>query len=652
MHSLKTHIVAFLSLFVSISFAQQKSADTLLMEYNKCKVDTLKIDLSLKYANAIINTDPEKAIYYGKKALKSATDRADIPRERLAYEVIGRGFQYIGDIGSAMNNFHEAIKIVSKRNDKSGLASINLNIGFLYAEMGNLELAIEYYKSAIDYFSNSNEYQGLCRCYINIADALYNSNKIDKSLYYLQKAKEISQKHHDYRILYIITNFADAYFRKKEFDLAKDYANQGIFKAKKLDNFHLLSRNYLILSRVYLANNDLKNAEKFARIGLQIAKLTAIKKVLLESYSILYQVLEKENKYKEGSIYKTLLLNTKDSNQSYINNNLLQAFEFEKKDQEIIMMKAEGIQKNAELTHQKILSTIIFLTLLLVLCITGYIYYSSKKLRKTTLELKNAYLEISNKQHEIVLQNKELLEYNERVIAQSNRIEELNDIKDRLFAIISHDLRRPFGNLKSTLKLLVAGKLSEEKLQTIVPILIKSVSTVSDLLDNLLQWSNSQLKGEMIEKKEFDISELAKKQIDLFETQASEKQIIIENKIPINTIVFADMNMTDIIIRNLVSNAIKFCNESGKIIVNAKHQENIIEISVQDEGVGISEVNLEKIFQEKGKFTTLGTKKEQGTGIGLMLCKTFVEKQNGRIGVESKENQGSRFWFSLPSRSN
>ena len=101
--------------------------------------------------------------------------------------------------------------------------------------------------------------------------------------------------------------------------------------------------------------------------------------------------------------------------------------------------------------------------------------------------------------------------------------------------------------------------------------------------------------------------------------------------------------------RNLISNAIKFCNASGVVIISGKQQEGMVEISVKDEGIGISPENIDKIFQEKGKFTTLGTNKEQGTGIGLMLCKDFTEKQNGSIGVESKVNEGTRFWFTLPS---
>ncbi len=646
---LRKHLVLILSLFVSISFAQQKSADSLLIEYNKCTVDTTKIDLLLRYANSTIGEDPRKSISYGKMCLKMAQDKGDLHRTLSAYETIGKGFQYLGDIRNVIYNFNEANKIAKKLNDKIAFAYLNLYYGYLYAYMGNYKLAIAYYKNAIDYFQLSPDYQGLCICYINISDALYNTNKFDESLIYLQKAKSISQLHNDYRIVFINSNFAETYLRTNKLALANEYALKGLEIASKQNNQYIISSDYLILAKIYFIQNKLKNAELFAKKGLTIAQKTSIKKILIDSYSILYQVLDKEEKYKESALYKTLLLKTKDSIQSSINNNLLEAFEYQKRDEEIAGMKAEDIKKNTELKQQKLLIEIIALLLILVICIASYVFYSRNRLKKTTSELKKAYQEISTNQNEIIVQNQELLVYNEQIITQSTHIEELNNLKDRIFAIISHDLRRPFNNLNSTLKLLVAGSLSEQRIQTIIPLLIKSMSTVSELLDNLLQWSNTQLKGESIEYSTFEVNDLVQMQIELFETQVQEKQILLKNEINRNTTVFADKHLTDIVLRNLVSNAIKFCKEGGIVTISAKQLQDKVEISVKDEGVGIVAENIEKVFQEKGKFTTLGTKKEQGTGIGLMLCKDFVEKQNGSIGVESKVNEGSRFWFTLPS---
>jgi len=649
MVNLKSLLFIILLFLVTNSFAEKRVADSLFNEYNKCKVDSSKVDLALAYANSIIGTDPKKAIYYSKNALTIAHNIHDIQRERMSHEVIGRGLQYIGDISNAMNHYHEALIIANKLKDKNGLADIYINIGFLYAEIGNLKLGIEYYKIAIENFLISNDYKGLCRCYINIAYALYNSNSIDEALTYLQKAKEISEKHDGYRMMSINTNFAEAYFNKKEYNIANEYACKSIETAKLRDNYHILAKDYLILAKIHLAKKELNLAEIQARKGLELAKQTAITKVLMDSYTILYQTLEDEDKFKEAAIYKSLLLNIKDSIQSSVNINLLQAFEYAKNDQEIAIMKAESVREYAELKHQKLLISIFAFALFLVICITGYVFYSSNKLRKTTAELKKAYQLIQDNNQEILLQNQELKNYNQQIVEQSKRIEELNNLKDRLFAIISHDLRSPFNSLKSVLKLLMTRNLSQERVQTIVPMLQKNMSTVSELLDNLLHWSKSQLKGEAIETSNFDMNLVVIKDFDLLETQASVKDIRLINEIPEGTMVFADLNMTEIVIRNLVSNAIKFCRENGTIMISGKKHHDFVEISVTDEGVGISPENLDKIFQDKGRFTTLGTKNESGTGLGLLLCKEFIEKQNGKIGVESIVNKGSRFWFTLPT---
>ena len=156
------------------------------------------------------------------------------------------------------------------------------------------------------------------------------------------------------------------------------------------------------------------------------------------------------------------------------------------------------------------------------------------------------------------------------------------------------------------------------------------------------------MKGITISGSNFDIHELIQNQIELFEKQANDKQIVITNEAPSNTFAFADKSMIDLVLRNLVANAIKFCYQEGIIAITAKRIPNYIEISVCDEGVGIEAENIDKIFKSKERFTTLGTNKEIGTGLGLLLCKEYIERNNGQIGVESKSGKGSKFWFTLP----
>ena len=649
MHNLKYILLLLLSSqVVFISFAQNKEVDSILVKYNKCKVDSTKIDLLIAAADIYLNTDPANAIFYSKAALKTAQEIHDSIREQNALLTIGLGYEVIGDINNAFFYFNDCNKVAKKYNDIAGLAATNMSLGVLYSDLSNEQLALDYYTSALEFYTKSKNIKGICKCYINMSDALYHSNQSDKALDYLNKAKEISQKY-DYNTLpYIYTNFGEVYFQKKDLKLAKEYATKGLTFSEKVNNLYLLSSNYLTLTNIYLAQNDLKNAEICVRKGFELAKETDIKDVLIDAYNLLSQVLNKQNRFEEALKYKTLFINTKDSVQSELNNNLLQAYETEKKDMELTVLKASEIQKDAELKKQHLISIVILITLFLVLFILGYTFYSRSKLRKVNQELEKANKNINIKQKEIVLQNNELKANNEKITQQSNHIEELNNIKDRLFAIISHDLRSPLNNLRKILNLLNTGKLTQERSESVFPMLDKSLNTVSNFLDNLLEWSKNQLKGEEIECIVFDMNSIVQSELELLENQAVEKQVVLVNQVPIGTNVFADKNMIDLVIRNFISNAIKFCLPNGKITIDSKQIAGAVEISVQDDGIGISPENITKIFQDKGKFTTLGTNNEMGTGLGLLLCKNFIEKLNGNIGVESKENEGSRFWFTLP----
>jgi len=652
MNQLKSLFAVILLFQINFCFSQKVEVDSLLNEYKKCKTDTGKIDINLSIAAVYLNTEPSNAIIYGKKALESSRKIHECYREQLALLTMGMGYEDKGDINNAFTYFNDCYKVALNANDIKGLAEINLSIGILYSDIGNQQLAIDYYTNACQYFSKTNNMRGVCKSYVNMSDALYNSNNSDKALYYLQKALEISRNNNNYILLYIYSNISEAYCRKKEFTLAKENVLKGLELAEKSNNLYILSSDYIIFAKIYLAFNDIKNAEIYIKKGFEIAEQTGIKEVLIDCYNLYSQVLREQNKFHEALLFKNLYINTKDSVQSSLNNNLLQAYEAEKKDMELAIIKTSELQKDAELKRQHFISIIILSTLLILIFIAVYVLYSSNKIRNANLALEEANDEINAKQKEIVCQNNELSLNNEMIIQQSQHIEELNKIKDRLFAIISHDLRSPLNNLRKTLDLVIKGKLSKEQFQTVFPMLDKSLTTVSNFLDNLLEWSKSQIKGESVDRTVFDISILIKEELELLESQAAEKQINLSNQVSVGTYVFADRNMIDLVIRNLISNAIKFCYPNGKInVYNLQKSNGMIEISVKDDGKGIAAESMGKVFQNNGKYTTLGTNNEMGTGLGLLLCKNFIERLGGEIGVESIENKGARFWFTLPSAS-
>ena len=231
------------------------------------------------------------------------------------------------------------------------------------------------------------------------------------------------------------------------------------------------------------------------------------------------------------------------------------------------------------------------------------------------------------------------------------QLRELNITKDKFFSIIAHDLRSPFQGLLGLIELLVSSSESftPQELTTFYESLHRSAFNLYDLLENLLEWSLSQ-RG-MIKYNPLPIllSTLVDQNFELLKQKSEQKSIDLINETEKSIEVFVDERMVHTLFRNLITNAIKFTHRKGKVLISSKEIENnMIEICVADTGVGIPKENITKLFRIDEKISTLGTEKEPSSGLGLLLCKDFVDKHGGKIHVESEIGKGSKFIFSLP----
>jgi signal transduction histidine kinase len=248
----------------------------------------------------------------------------------------------------------------------------------------------------------------------------------------------------------------------------------------------------------------------------------------------------------------------------------------------------------------------------------------------------NAHLMIRNLQKQLQEKNQEL--------------QELNASKDKFFSIIAHDLRNPFTALLGFTRMAAEGlnDWSHDEIREMMKELGDSAETLYELLENLLSWSRLQ-RGVMDYFPDmFDISHIVNQNLALFSTIAEQKKIALISSLEPETFVFADGNMIDTVIRNLLSNALKFTNTGDSIEISAACDNSEIMIAVADTGVGIPETDLPKLFQLDVKYSNVGTAGEQGTGLGLLLCKDLIEKNQGTIWVESTVGTGTTFTFTLP----
>jgi signal transduction histidine kinase len=266
----------------------------------------------------------------------------------------------------------------------------------------------------------------------------------------------------------------------------------------------------------------------------------------------------------------------------------------------------------------------------------------------TVLRTKRVNIQKRILEKEVHEKTKEILMQSEALEQQAEILKASNNTKDKLFSIISHDLRGPIRQFGEVFNLIEQGYISVEEFQhKLMPNLKESANYVATLTDNLLQWARGQMGGIQVNKAEFNLADVIHENVSLLNPQAIKKSITLKTEITEGLPkVYADKDMVSLIVRNLVSNAIKFTPENGIVSVVTKPEPDYIFISVHDNGTGLSEEDINKIL-EKEYFTKYGTSGEKGSGLGLMLCREFIEKNGGEFSVESQQGVGSTFTFCL-----
>jgi signal transduction histidine kinase len=250
-----------------------------------------------------------------------------------------------------------------------------------------------------------------------------------------------------------------------------------------------------------------------------------------------------------------------------------------------------------------------------------------------------------------LLENAELEELvrlrTEEIQHKNQKLEEVNRIKDKLFSVVSHDIKGPLTALQLALSLAKDNTISQKEFQELTNALETRFTQTTEFIENLLQWATVQLKGGNFQPAKFDFTELVRKTVSVFDFEIKNKNIILYNRVESPLYAFADVNMVRSVLRNLITNAIKFTRKGDTIIINADVDSSFISVSVSDTGIGIPLAHQKKLFS-LDSVTTLGTKQEKGTGLGLLLSKEFIDRNGGEIWCESVEGKGTTFHFTIP----
>lgn len=267
----------------------------------------------------------------------------------------------------------------------------------------------------------------------------------------------------------------------------------------------------------------------------------------------------------------------------------------------------------------------------------GYIFYGLYLIKR----------ENTSYQRSIVEQKSELTEQATKLKNQAEELAELNVLNNKLFSVISHDLKAPMYALRNFFQGAKDLKLSAREIKGMLPDVINDLNYTTGLMENLLHWAKSQIQSNEVRLRELDLNALIDEVVNILRLQAESKKISIVRKTELKVYAYADRDMISLVLRNLISNSIKFTPQGGQVIIGTHAYDSFIEVYVRDSGVGISKEEMEKI-NKNNFYSTNGTLNEAGTGLGLKLCKEFLVRNGGRMMIESEPGRGSTFSFTLP----
>jgi signal transduction histidine kinase len=579
-----------------------------------------------------------EAIRYHEQALNIANQCKDISLRTMINNNIGVAYRRMGNNAAALPFHQESLRLARIANNEHNMTySLNC-LGNLFYQTGEYEKSLQQFKEAYNLDSKNKNYLGIAINLNNVGGIFRQKKSYDSALIYFQNSLTINKEIKNYKgIAICYDDIGTIYLVKKDYDKALDYFQRALRIINASKDIIYAARIYMHFGQVHLDRKEYAKAIVFFKKSIVMAKNIEAKLVMQDSYEYLSKTYQEMGDYKKSlENYKDFML-YKDSLRNYekaMQMSYLQAkFEGESKTKEI-----QNLQQLRELQEAKYITQVIIQVGLIFVIITiGIILFILFK--------KNAEKQKQNRQ--LITQQGDLIRQKNEIQTQKDELDKANLVKDRLFSIIGHDLRSPFNTIKGFIAIMRVGGLTIEEIQDIATTIEQQLNYTLNLLNNLLYWSWSQMQGITANPTDFYINHLLETNVELLRLNASKKHISLRYEIDKKLRVQADENMIDTVVRNLLANALKFTHQHGEVVISYKDDTDRYVFCIADTGVGMTDTQLVNLFGVKTN-STIGTAHEKGTGLGLQICREFLEKNNGKIWVTSEVNKGSKFYFTLP----
>lgn len=617
--------------YTNINKSRELAEDALkIAEGNNFKKQKIRAYQNIGSLYAI-SGDYSTALRYDNLALQNSMEVRDSANLSIDYNNVASDYYDLGEFDEAYYYFTQSFRIAKLIDDSLRMTIALHNVGRVFKELGQYDRALAHLNLSMEMSRRIADTEGIPYSLDEIGDVMLRKGDYDSALTILLRSVDLTRKQ---KLLVLepktLAKLATVNLHSGNFRNALAYYDTTYSLHERMGNEFGIAEVELGRGLVYIQQGKYDEAMQSINRSLSLANHSNARTLEIRGYQTLSGLYELKKDYQRSLAYFKQYKQLEDSLFSQdMQAKLLRdqiRFETEDKDTEIAALNQERSLKDDTIKKQEFVRNILVVVMALSVILLATVYRSGRRRRQI---------------------NTLLLQHQQEMETRSEELERLNQVKDKFFSIISHDLRSPVNALSGLLDLMDKGAVKPEELSSHVHELKSRFTHTRTLLNNLLDWTLLQMDKLSLAPVRIDIHKIVDENIQLLKSIPN-KQISLHNEVAPDTIGFADSNTVNLVIRNLITNAIKFTNDGGTVVIAAKDDDTQWVISVEDNGVGMKDDVLKILFDKTAPYTTRGTANEKGTGLGLILCKEFVEKNGGRIFVESEEGRGSKFSFTIP----
>ncbi len=585
----------------------------------------------------------EKANEYFRIAYEKYSLSGDRTQIAAVFNGLGTMYSNMALYDQALENYLNSLVIFEDEGHVLNEAALLINIGNIHKKLDNFDLALDYYMRSLQIYEDTGNGQiGFSVVFNNIGIIHFKREDYEKSLEYYNRALEINEETgNETGIAAATNNIGLVQTRLGNFSDALDSYLISVDINRSRGRRYQLANNFNNIGELFILTGEHTKAAEYLDDAYEIANQLAAREIIMENHLFRADLYESLGDYSGALRYRRLYDEYREGIYTSESRDVIAELQIrhdsERRIKELeILQKDNEIQELALERQQRMQLYLAGVALLLL--VLFFLIYRLYIFKKRSIEL-------------LKQKNEELEKINEELSRSEQMQKKLGSTKDRFFSIIAHDLKNPFNALLGFAEILSQNidEFKKDEVKTYVDIIHKSALNLYQLLENLLQWSKSQTGSINFEPVRFKLKEVADEVVQSLQIHSDRKKIIVENNIEESHSVYADKNIFSTVIRNLLSNSIKFTSTGGKVELSSMEDGNFIEVSVKDNGTGIEPDELSKLFSFDYNVSKKGTQDEKGTGLGLALSKEFVEKNGGDIWAESSPGKGSIFKFTVPA---